>query len=62
MGALKKLKTSEDQERERKQEEELQKMKDELKLNPHEKIIKRLQEKKIKERGIEYFNPEINMP
>ena len=62
MGALKKLKTSEEQERERKQEEELQKMKDELKLNPHEKIIKRLQEKKIKERGIEYFNPEINMP
>ena len=37
-------------------------MKEELKLNPHEKIIKRLKEKKIKERGIQFFNTETNCP
>jgi hypothetical protein len=37
-------------------------MKEELKLNPHERIVKRLQERKIKERGIEYFNPDTNLP
>lgn len=31
-------------------------MKEELKMNPHEKIVKHLKEKGIKERGIEYFN------
>lgn len=35
-------------------------MREELKMNPHEKIVKRLKEKHIKERGIEYFNTETN--
>lgn len=37
-------------------------MREELKMNPHEKIVKRLKEKHIKERGIEYFNTETNQP
>ena len=37
-------------------------MKEELKLNPHDKIVKRLKDRKIKERGIEYFNPDTNEP
>jgi hypothetical protein len=35
---------------------ELQKLREELKMNPHEKIVRRLKEKNVKERGIEYFN------
>lgn len=37
-------------------------MREELKLNPHEKIIKRLQREKIPERGIEFFNTETELP
>jgi hypothetical protein len=40
----------------------LQKLREELKMNPHEKIIRRLKEKNVKERGIEYFNTETNEP
>lgn len=60
MGALRKEKTAEELERERQQEIELQKLREELKMNPHEKIVRRLKEKNIKERGIEYFNLETN--
>lgn len=56
MGALRKEKTAEELERERQQEIELQKLREELKMNPHEKIVRRLKEKNVKERGIEYFN------
>lgn len=60
VGTLKKEKTAEELAREKQQEIELQKMREELKMNPHEKIVKRLKEKEIKERGIEYFNTETN--
>jgi hypothetical protein len=60
VGALRKEKTAEELERERQQEIELQKLREELKMNPHEKIVRRLKEKNIKERGIEYFNLETN--
>ena len=60
VGAKKKDKvlTAEEVEREKKRKEELERMKDELKLNHHDKIVKRLKDRKIKERGIEYFNPD----
>lgn len=60
VGTLKKEKTAEELAREKQQEIELQKMREELKMNPHEKIVKRLKEKEVKERGIEYFNTETN--
>jgi hypothetical protein len=62
VGALRKEKTAEEIEKERQQEIELQKMREELKMNPHEKILRRLKEKDIKERGIEYYNTETNEP
>lgn len=60
VGTLKKEKTADELAREKQQEIELQKMREELKMSPHEKIVKRLKEKEIKERGIEYFNTETN--